>query len=120
MARKMIVVFGDLVLVSCLAYLSSLSLFSSSSSRLSLNSISLFFMSKFEILKLGISIFIGITDYVPYTIENGVSLVGILLIVWCAQSMLGKSSTHSLLNFSGLVFKFLKIALLVTLTGPFA
>ena len=50
-----------------------------------------------------------ITDFVAYTIENGVSLVGILLTVWYAQIMLGKSSTirswiflTSLLDSSGL------------------
>ena len=31
---------------------------------------------KFEVLKL------GMTDVVPYTIENGISPIGILLVVW--------------------------------------
>ena len=62
----------------------------------------------------------SITDFVPYTIENGVLPVRILLIVLYAQSMLDKSSTYSFLDFSSFVFKFLKIVLLVTSTCPFA
>ena len=87
---------------------------------MSLNLISLFSLSKFEILKLDIPICTGITDFVPYTIENGVSPIGILLVVWYAQSMLGKSSTHSPLDFSNLVFKILRVVLLVTSIWLFA
>ena len=52
------------------------------------------------------------TDFILYTIENDISPVGILLVVWYAKSMLDKSFNHSPLDFSNLVFIFLKVVLI--------
>ncbi|PSS08060.1 Kinesin-like protein [Actinidia chinensis var. chinensis] len=57
------------------------SLFSARRLRLSLSSTSLFSLSKFKVLKLGIPIFTGMTDFVPYTREYNILPVGILLIM---------------------------------------
>ena len=99
-------------------YLSSLPLFVKEIKVLS--SASLFSLLKFEVLKLGIPIATGMTDFILYTIEYGVSPRGILLVVWEAYNMLGRSSAHLLLDFSNLAFRFLKIILLVTSTCSFA
>ncbi|GFY88901.1 hypothetical protein Acr_06g0008410 [Actinidia rufa] len=72
------------------------SFFLSRRSRLSLSSVLLFSLSKFEVLKLCIPISTGITNSVPYTIENSVSPVGILLVVCTTFTTIGKMDRYTM------------------------
>nr|GFD08722.1 hypothetical protein [Tanacetum cinerariifolium] len=61
-------------------------------------------MSIFAVLKVGIPIFTGMTAFVPYVSENGVSPLLDLIIVRCAHKTCGISSIQSLLLSSSRAF----------------
>ncbi|GKE63708.1 hypothetical protein Tco_1514075, partial [Tanacetum coccineum] len=56
------------------------------------------------ILKVGMPIYAGITAFVSYVSENGVSSLLVLIIVRYAPKTCGISSTQSLLLFSSRAF----------------
>nr|GEW97112.1 hypothetical protein [Tanacetum cinerariifolium] len=73
------------------------SLLSSKRSRLISKASSFCTMSTSDVLMVGMRISVGITDYVLYVSENGISPLLDLIMVWCALRTCGSSSNQPLL-----------------------
>ena len=102
----------------CTSLTTAISLRSSTRSSLRDRRYSLLPLRNRSVLNVGKPIYVGMTASVPYLIENGVSLIDFLGVVWYVHKMWCSLSTHFPFASSSLFFKTSMMTLFVASAWP--